>query len=251
MKRVLRSMLFRSIVPIRSHKFSILDFCRIKPKLQASISIMRTQKIWQAIALLSLLGIVILMEVNKAGMEKGFGIYFLDLIYYNRLYKLVSFLMCGIIQYSLIMYLLRVDKILSGKEWASTIERWLAFPAFILIQGVNAFLLFFSCVYLIVFLVLPFGFRHCDTIQSGQKVYHLDLFKGFDRNYRLIQCNSWGFCKILHRSRDEDSRQNEKLTIDSQGFIIATSSNSSKPIIWYQYTDNGRSIDVIDRISIK
>jgi hypothetical protein len=209
----------------------------------------RIWKIWQAIAMLSLLGIVVLMEVNKAGMEKGFGIYALDLIYYDRLYKLASFLVCGIIQYSLIMYLLRVDRILSGKEWASTMERWLAIPAFILIQGLNAFLLFFSCIYLIGFLVLPFGFRYCDTIQSGQKVYHLDLLKGFDRNYRLVQCDSWRSCKIISHSRDESSRQNEKLMIYNQEFLFAISSNSSEPIAW-SYDDNGRP-DVVYRIPIK
>jgi hypothetical protein len=154
-------------------------------------------------------------------------------------------------QYSLITYLARIKTNLSGAGWDSRLEKYLAIPSFILIQGWNVFLFFFSCIYLIVSLVMPISFRHCDTLQLGQRVYHLDVVKGFDRNYRLIQCNSWGFCKIIYRSRDESSRQNEKLIIDSQGFIIATSSNSSKPITWDQYDKSGRSIDVIDRIPIK
>jgi hypothetical protein len=76
---------------------------------------------------------------------------------------------------------------------------------------------------------------------KGLGIYAVDLIY---RNHYIV-------ATFFNRSRDEDSRQNEKLTIDSQGFIIATSSNSSKPITWYQYTDNGRSIDVIDRIFIK
>lgn len=208
-------------------------------------------EIWKGIAILFLFGIVVCIEANTIGLQRNIGIYDLDLIQYNRYYKIAAFCICIILQYFLIIYLVKIKKTLFSKEYDLSLKQCVAIPVFLAIQGLNAYLLYFSCIYLIVSLVLPFGFRYCDTIQSGQKVYHLDLFKGFDRNYRLIQCNSWKLCKTLYRSRDESSRQNEKLMIDNKGFLFATSANSSKLIVWDQYDENGRFVGVIDRIPIK
>jgi hypothetical protein len=93
------------------------------------------------------------------------------------------------------------------------------------------------------------SYSHCDTLNVNNTTYHLDLSEGLDRNYLLLRCNKWQFCKRIAQSVDEDALYGEKLHVDN-GFIIAIATNRSEPIIWSRHDAKGQFIERTDRVLI-
>jgi hypothetical protein len=95
------------------------------------------------------------------------------------------------------------------------------------------------------------SYRHCDTIQTSTAVYHLDLLKGLDRNYRLTRCNQRQMCQVIAQSIDEDVLDSETLHIQD-GTIFATAANRpDEPITWARHEQDGRFIKIVDRLPIE
>jgi hypothetical protein len=95
------------------------------------------------------------------------------------------------------------------------------------------------------------SYRHCDTIQTPTAVYHLDLLKGLDLNYRLTRCNEWQMCQVIAQSVDEDVLDGEALHIQD-GEIFATAANRpNEPISWVQNDPDGRFIKINDRLPLE
>jgi hypothetical protein len=180
----------------------------------------------------ALLGLMVIIIAH----ERGEGFYWLTAFTEQKPYTLV---MLGI--WGCAIYLLFKDRFsettLKIREiQILTVGRYLAIP-------VLSLLLLFVAVGMMI------SFRHCDTIQTPTAVYHLDLVRSIDRNYRLTQCNQWQMCQVIAQSVDEDVLNGEKLHIDGN-FIFATAANRSEPIIW-SYNPNGQSVELVDRLSIE
>jgi hypothetical protein len=180
----------------------------------------------------ALLGLMVFLIAH----ERGEGFYWLTVFTEQGFYTLV---MLGI--WCCAIYLLFKDRfsesaLKTRKIQILAVGRYLAIP-------VLSLLLLFIAVGMMI------SFRHCDTIQTPTAVYHLDLVKSIDRNYRLTRCNQWQMCQVIAQSVDEDVLNGEKLHIDGN-FIFATAANRSKPIIW-PYDPDGRSVELVDRLPIE
>jgi hypothetical protein len=180
----------------------------------------------------ALLGLMVIIIAH----ERGEGFYWLTAFTEQKPYTLV---MLGI--WGCAIYLLFKDRFSETTLKIREIQ--------ILTVGLYLAIPVLSLLLLFVAVGMMISFRHCDTIQTPTAVYHLDLVRSIDRNYRLTQCNQWQMCQVIAQSVDEDVLNGEKLHIDGN-FIFATAANRSEPIIW-SYDPNGQSVELVDRLSIE
>jgi hypothetical protein len=190
------------------------------------------RQVWHILLGFALLGLMVIITVNVGGF------YWLTTVSHQKYYPIVTLgVWCGT------TYLLFNDEFPKNTSTPHKI-RLLGYGRYLAVPVLSLLLLFVAVGMMI-------GYRHCDTIQTPTAVYHLDLVKSIDRNYRLTRCNQWQMCQVIAQSVDEDVLNGEKLHIDGN-FIFATAANRpDEPITWSYEPDKRRSFKPVDRLPLE
>jgi hypothetical protein len=188
----------------------------------------------------ALLGLMVIITVNVGGF------YWLTSISHQKYYPIVMLgVWCGT------TYLLFNDKFPKNISTPRKI-RLLAYGRYLTVPVLSFLLLCYMGLILIAVAMPMVGYKHCDTLQTPTAVYHLDLLKGLDLNYRITRCNQWQmWCQVIAQSVDEDVLDGETLHIED-GAIFATAANRPDELITWSYEpDKQRSFQPVDRLPIE
>jgi hypothetical protein len=187
----------------------------------------------------ALLALMVIITANVGGF------YWLTTFSHQKSYPIVMLgVWCGT------TYLLFNDKFPKNTPTPRQI-RLLAYGRYLAVPVLSLLLLCYMGLILITVAMPMVSYRHCDTIQTSTAVYHLDLLKGLDRNYRLTRCNQRQMCQVIAQSIDEDVLDRETLHIQD-GTIFATAANRpDEPITWARHEQDGRFIKIVDRLPIE